>query len=167
MRRRRAYTIPPRLRDGETLELDAETALLLEAERPRTRGDCAGGERPCPWVGCKYHLAVEVSCAGGLKLAFPGVELEDMVETCALDVADAGGATLEQCGQLLGITRERIRQVQARALQRFARHELEEAPGHAVHHLAAAMGRTLTEEQRERMRRARATYEARHGRRRA
>ena len=22
-------------------------------QRPRTRGDCVDGERPCPWVGCR------------------------------------------------------------------------------------------------------------------
>ena len=31
-------------------------ADALQAERPRTRGDCVNGIRPCPWVGCGHHL---------------------------------------------------------------------------------------------------------------
>ncbi len=37
--------------------------------------------------------------------------LETMKYTCALDVADAGEHTLEEVGELYGITRERIRQI--------------------------------------------------------
>ena len=39
-----------------------------------------------------------------------------MAETCSLDVADRGGMTLEEVGDLLGGTREYIHQVEARAL---------------------------------------------------
>ncbi len=33
----------------------------LAIPRPRTRADCVRGmeARPCPWVGCKHHLALE------------------------------------------------------------------------------------------------------------
>lgn len=24
-------------------------------QRPRTRGECVGGERPCPWASCEHH----------------------------------------------------------------------------------------------------------------
>ncbi len=47
---------------------------------------------------------------------FPGVEPEDLIESCSLDVADRGALTLEQTGELLGLTRERIRQVEVTAL---------------------------------------------------
>ena len=39
-----------------------------------------------------------------------------MAETCALDVADRGGITLEEVGAILNLTRERIRQVEVRGL---------------------------------------------------
>jgi DNA-directed RNA polymerase sigma subunit (sigma70/sigma32) len=42
-------------------------------------------------------------------------------ESCVLDVADRGGATLDQVGQILGITRERIRQIEAKALRRLTK----------------------------------------------
>src|SRR5258708_1322825 len=44
--------------------LDPElTALMaeLDATRPKLRGDCAEGERPCPYVSCKYNLYVDVN----------------------------------------------------------------------------------------------------------
>src|SRR6516164_5154081 len=89
-------------------------ALAHEQEfgpRPRTRGECKDGERPCPWVSCKYHLMVDVNeQTGTMKTRYKDVE--DMAETCALDVADRGGVTLEEIAQLVGLTRERIRQIQ-------------------------------------------------------
>ncbi len=103
--------------------------LMAEAElaRPRRRADCIGGPRPCPWLTCRFHLAFDVTPAGGLKENFPGVALEDMAETCALDVADRGGITLEEVGSLFNLTRERIRQMETRALHSLAV-RLEEPP---------------------------------------
>ena len=43
-------------------------------------------------------------------------QLDRMPATCALNVADDGGLTLEEVGELMQLTRERIRQVEARAL---------------------------------------------------
>jgi hypothetical protein len=68
-------------------------------------------------VGCRYHLAIEVNQRlGSLMIVWPDRELWELDETCALDVAAAGWRTLEECGELLNLTRERIRQVQDRAL---------------------------------------------------
>lgn len=91
-------------------------------ERPRTRGDCVGGVRPCPFVSCVHHLYLEVTRADGVRIMFPDRALEDMPETCALDVADRGGATLEEIGEFLNTTRERVRQVEADALEKMATH---------------------------------------------
>lgn len=30
-------------------------------ERPRTRGECRDGFRPCPFVACKYHLYLDIN----------------------------------------------------------------------------------------------------------
>lgn len=49
-------------------------------------------------------------------MSFPDKEPWDLAETCALDVADAGGTTLELVGRLMNLTRERIRQVEMRGL---------------------------------------------------
>jgi hypothetical protein len=86
-------------------------------ERPRTRGDCVGGERPCPWVGCRYHLYLHVNPeTGRIAMAYPDLEPDEIGESCSLDVADRGGVTLEEVGAIMGLTRERIRQVQVTGL---------------------------------------------------
>jgi hypothetical protein len=99
--------------------LRAETAALVTpevaaqlADRPRTRGDCADGPRPCPWAACRHHLALDVNPETGSMRVVP-----DPAETCSLDVADRGGVTLEEIGQLTNLTRERIRQIEHRGLR--------------------------------------------------
>jgi hypothetical protein len=88
--------------------------------RPRTRAECADGPRPCPFVSCKYHLYIDVSPrTGAIKLNFPDLEVWDMGESCALDVADRGGTTLEDVGAIMNLTRERIRQVEVKALAKL------------------------------------------------
>lgn len=93
--------------------VDEAAAFEKEAHalRPRTRGDCQGGCRPCPWISCKFNLYLDVTEAGSIKFNFPEKELWELSETCALDVADKGGITLEATGDLVGLTRERIRQI--------------------------------------------------------
>jgi hypothetical protein len=92
-----------------------------DAERPKTRSECAGGERPCPFVSCKHHLFLDVSArTGAIKLNFPDLEVWEMSETCALDVADRGGTTLEEVGAIMNLTRERIRQVEVKGLAKLA-----------------------------------------------
>jgi len=91
--------------------------LFEGGERPRTRGDCRGDERPCPFVACKHHLYLDVNPeTGSIKLNFPDLEPWELPETCALDVADRGGVTLEEVGEIMNLTRERIRQVEVRGL---------------------------------------------------
>jgi len=92
-----------------------------DVERPRTRADCVGGARPCPFVSCKHHLYLDVSArTGAIKLNFPDLEVWEMSETCALDIADRGGTTLEEVGAIMNLTRERIRQVEVKGLAKMA-----------------------------------------------
>jgi hypothetical protein len=56
--------------------------------------------RPCP-VECRYRLPVAAPFS------------------CALDAADAGALTLERVADHFDLTRERIRQLEARALQKL------------------------------------------------
>jgi hypothetical protein len=89
----------------------------IEAARPRSRADCAGGARPCMFISCKHHLYLDVNpSTGSIKLNFPDREVWELEETCALDVADRGGITLEEVGTIMNLTRERIRQVETRGL---------------------------------------------------
>ncbi len=92
-----------------------------DIERPETRADCVNGMRPCPFVSCKHHLYLDVSArTGAIKLNFPDLEVWEMSETCALDVADRGGTTLEEVGAIMNLTRERIRQVEVKGLAKLA-----------------------------------------------
>jgi hypothetical protein len=105
---------------------DLELGRLLypeinDIEHPQTRADCVGGARPCPFVSCKHHLYLDVSArTGAIKLNFPDLEVWEMTETCALDVADRGGTTLEEVGAIMNLTRERIRQVEVKGLAKLA-----------------------------------------------
>jgi hypothetical protein len=69
------------------------------------------------FVSCKHHLYLDVNpSTGSIKLNFPDKEIWEMEQTCALDVADKGGITLEEVGTIMNLTRERIRQVETRGL---------------------------------------------------
>lgn len=103
-------------------ELEIGRLLYPETDywKPRTRADCADGPRPCPYVSCKYHLFIDVSAkTGAIKLNFPDLEVWEMNESCALDVADRGGTTLEDVGAIMNLTRERIRQLEVKALAKL------------------------------------------------
>jgi hypothetical protein len=92
-----------------------------EVERPHARVECAEGMRPCPFVSCQHHLYLDVSArTGAIKLNFPDLEVWEMTESCALDVADRGGTTLEEVGAIMNLTRERIRQVEVKGLAKLA-----------------------------------------------
>lgn len=102
--------------------LDPEEAALLAeltSSRPRTRADCLTAARPCLFVSCKYNLYLDVNPeTGSVKLNFPDKELWELEYTCALDVAEKGGITLEEVGEIMNLTRERIRQVETRGLEK-------------------------------------------------
>lgn len=102
-----------------TAEVEAGKEIVSDAWelKPRTRGECAGVVRPCPFVSCKYNLYLDVNPeTGSIKLNFPLIAVDEMVESCALDVADYGGVTLEEIGLIVNLTREGIRQVEVRGL---------------------------------------------------
>lgn len=96
-----------------------------EKHRPKKREECEGGARPCPWVSCHYHLATDTTANGSIKLNFPNlkpgdelpeIDFDSMLETCALDVADEEGRTLEEVGVYINLTRTRIQQCEKTAL---------------------------------------------------
>ena len=87
---------------------------------PLTRAECPE-ERPCPYVTCKHHLAFDVDARNGsIKTNFPDREVDELAESCTLDVADAGGGTLEDVAEAMNLTRERVRQLETKALAKVA-----------------------------------------------
>lgn len=116
----RARTISVKRMTKRELEIGRMLYPETDYPKPRTRAECSEGLRPCPYVSCKHHLFLDVSArTGAIKLNFPDLEVWDMNETCALDVADRGGTTLEDVGAIMNLTRERIRQVEVKALAKL------------------------------------------------
>lgn len=103
----------------QDLEAMDSTTWADTNDRPTTRGQCKCGPRPCPWVGCRFHLFMEESTTGrpGLVFNWPDREPWEIPQTCSLDVAE-GSRTLEEVGHFLNVTRERIRQVEEVALRK-------------------------------------------------
>lgn len=111
---RRAKTLASTRLSRQEVEQTEEIIGELDHLRPRRRSDCVDGPRPCPWVSCRFHLYLDIHPeSGSVKLNFPDLEVWEMPYTCALDVADQGENTLDDVGQILNLTRERIRQVEA------------------------------------------------------
>jgi hypothetical protein len=115
--RPRSKTIAMKRLTREELRVGALMYPPVDIPRPRTRAECKEEARPCPWVACKHHLYLDINPeTGSIKINFPDLEPWELQHTCALDVAERGGITLEEVGEIMNLTRERIRQVEVRGL---------------------------------------------------
>jgi hypothetical protein len=115
--RPRSKTIALKRLTAAELQLGATLYPPVDIDRPRTRAECSHEARPCPWVACKHHLYLDINpTTGSIKLNFPDLEPWELEQTCALDVAESGGKTLDEIGEITNLTRERIRQVEVRGL---------------------------------------------------
>lgn len=90
-----------------------------DIERPKTRADCRYGPRPCPFVTCRHHLFLEVKENHAIQLTFGDHDVDEIPETCSLDVAERGAHTLHEVGEILGITRERLRQIEETGMRKL------------------------------------------------
>lgn len=84
-----------------------------------TRSDCFRLPRPCLRLTCKYHLLwfkAKIELWNDKDIID---HLYSMNHTCCLDIAEKGGSVLEEVGEALGLTRERIRQIESRALRKL------------------------------------------------
>lgn len=118
----------PRAKTVNVFRVPAKERRLLEllypypdgVYRPRTRGECVGMSRPCPFVSCRFHLYLDVNETGNIKQNFQ-VEPEELLHSCSLDIADKGGIALEDVGAAMNMTRERVRQIEVVALSKLER----------------------------------------------
>jgi len=108
----RARTVSIRQMRGAHLRLEGALWPSPNVPRPRTRADCRRVPRPCPFVGCKHHLYLDVCGNGSIKFNFQDLEPDGLAETCSLDVADRGAVQLWRVGELMNMVRERVRQVE-------------------------------------------------------
>ena len=115
--RPRSKTIAMKRLTREELRQGALMYPPVDIPRPTSRAECREEMRPCPWVACKHHLYLDINPeTGSIKINFPDLEPWELKHTCALDVAERGGITLEEVGEIMNLTRERIRQVEVRGL---------------------------------------------------
>lgn len=106
-------------------------------QRPATWADChrlrlGTRQNPCGVVSCEHNLLADgytptrAKANGSRKLQSRFVIVHDLdgpppLATCALRCANRGGMTLEAVGDVYGVTRERIRQIEASALRKLRR----------------------------------------------
>lgn len=115
----KSKTVPVKRMTRSSLAVDSLCYPEQGYFRPRTRGECPA-ERPCPYVACHYHLYLEVNeGTGSIKFVFPNKDFDEIGPTCALDIADQGGATLDEVGGLMNVCRERVRQIEEGALKKI------------------------------------------------
>lgn len=103
-------TIDLRVREQIDIDLPEKEPL------PPTREHCENGVRPCPYVSCRYNLYLDVRGDGVLRVNFPHIEPDEMIASCALDMAEDGPRTLDQVAALMGMSKERARQLESSAL---------------------------------------------------
>jgi len=127
----------PRLRGTPQLPLPLPPTRDLWRRLPLVRGLCPES-RPCPYVSCRNHLLVDsvrsvktkVHELASSVLTGNGADwtteqiweaLDMLPETCALDVAERGGATQDEVAKLLGCGgRTRVEAIESEARQAFA-----------------------------------------------
>lgn len=123
------------VRDSKSDGLDSLAKQALEkAGRPRTtrrnrlvcghkRMEAIWHSRPCVFIACKYGLYLDVSGTGSIVLNFPHLEPGQLPadQSCSLDLAERGEMTLEDIATATNLTRERIRQIELKALTNRAR----------------------------------------------
>lgn len=98
--------------------LERHQSEPIDHDRPRTRADCENGPRPCPYVGCKYHLYLDVGRGGSLKLNYPHLEPEELQHSCALD-PDVQGISLLEIQHITGLTKQALQSLQIRAVRKL------------------------------------------------
>lgn len=106
---------PPIERDPD----EQKILRLLQPKRPPNRSVCEQGVRPCPYVSCRYHLYLDVRGDGVLRINFPDREPDEMLASCALDMSEDGPRTLDQVAALMGMSKERARQLEASAFAKL------------------------------------------------
>ncbi len=120
IQRRRARTIANRKLTRDEIIEGQRLADMIDYQRPLRRSDCEKAARPCLFVSCKYHLYLDVNPeTGSIKLNFPDLEVWELPFTCALDLADEGGMTLERIGEIMNLTRERVRQMEVSGIRKI------------------------------------------------
>jgi sigma-70-like protein len=93
-----------------------KSLLPLAIVIPRTRGDCLPGgvneARPCAHVTCRHHMQAD---GRRRKWGRAPTPIPEGSPTCSLDVADEGHHSLDEIAEILGLSKQRVEQLEVRA----------------------------------------------------
>lgn len=91
--------------------------------RPKTRAECAGVERPCPFVSCSHNFYLDVDHRGRIKFNSPALTPDQIPadRSCALDLAESGPQSFRVIGEILRITRQGAQLIERNALEKLRR----------------------------------------------
>ena len=91
---------------------------VLDDVVPLTRAECPAATEPCGHVLCRHHLWVDDrrTCTGSPR-SVQSQAWGDPRQTCSLRVAELGPQTMEIVGVVLGLSRERVRQLEVAAIE--------------------------------------------------
>ena len=116
--------------DVELTIEELEAADRLHEDMPRCLEECPDEDVQCPFVACRYHLWTDLvrrTITVGkdhkrteFRWDVAPTDAWGSWPTCALRAARQGPRTLDEVGDVLGVTRERVRQVQAQAIEHLA-----------------------------------------------
>jgi hypothetical protein len=116
---------------------DWEMRSLKWPGAPKTRDECRGLPRPCPYVGCKHHLwlRLQEEQPGNPQAGKQGETTfrPSTMNTCALDIAEQGGASFDYIGEVFGMDPTRGRQIAQLGLEKLRE------DGHDVDELLEAL----------------------------
>lgn len=104
-------------REPRTSDSDALPRERLNFHK-LTRGACMRAEGPCDTQLCRFNVLGEHRSP---RTPRGRERIQVIVEPCALKCANAGSSKLDEIGAALGITRERVRQVEQKALVKLRR----------------------------------------------
>jgi transposase-like protein len=111
-----ALALPP-----ATPPAPAVSLLALDA-RPTLRSECRHASRPCPWVSCEEH-ALLAAVSGPLGSELTDDQLTDLLAempySCLADIVEERTLTLDEVAAVMGVTRERVRQLEEKGLTRL------------------------------------------------
>lgn len=105
------------------IDLDGDHPMLLS--KPKTRGECEGGFRPCPWVSCRYHLAISIAknnIGSAVRVLSDPDDWTADTATCALDVAEEGEHGVRELGRITGLSFQGVSASLTEARAKVLRH---------------------------------------------
>jgi hypothetical protein len=91
-----------------------------ESVRPRTRRECEAVTRPCQHSTCRYNLSADTLRGGTRQVHWIPSEQPER-PSCALDVAELGGCTPSEVAAILGVSKQRVVQIEEQVVRKVKR----------------------------------------------